>query len=119
MPGARLATVCRQGQPGPVQAPTAASILHADASLRHRSSALDLLFVPGGYGQIAQMEDAETLAFLRRVGARARWVTSACTGVAAPRRRRAAEAATAPRPTGCIMDLLPGLRRDRRSPSAS
>jgi cyclohexyl-isocyanide hydratase len=36
--------------------------------------------VPGGYGQIAQMEDADTLAFLGRVGAEARWVTSVCTG---------------------------------------
>jgi cyclohexyl-isocyanide hydratase len=41
---------------------------------------LDLLFVPGGGGQIPLMEDAETLGFLAAQGARARWVTSVCTG---------------------------------------
>jgi len=40
----------------------------------------DLVFVPGGFGQIAATDDAETLAWLRAVGAGARWVTSACTG---------------------------------------
>jgi cyclohexyl-isocyanide hydratase len=42
--------------------------------------AVDLLFVPGGVGQIAAIEDAATMAWLRGVGAQARWVTSACTG---------------------------------------
>src|SRR5215471_16527113 len=42
--------------------------------------AADILFVPGGYGQIAATDDAETLAWLRAVGREARWVTSACTG---------------------------------------
>lgn len=41
---------------------------------------LDLLFVPGGFGQQALQDDAEILAFLRAEGARARWVTSVCTG---------------------------------------
>lgn len=41
---------------------------------------LDVLFVPGGFGQLALQDDAEVLAFLRREGARARWVTSVCTG---------------------------------------
>ena len=40
----------------------------------------DLLFVPGGWGQVAAGDDAETLAWLRTVGASATWVTSACTG---------------------------------------
>ena len=35
----------------------------------------DILFVPGGHGQLALMEDAETLDFLR-----ATWITSVCTG---------------------------------------
>ena len=42
--------------------------------------ALDLVFVPGGYGQIALMSDAEVLDFLRRQAAGARYVTSVCTG---------------------------------------
>ncbi|MEP9380244.1 DJ-1/PfpI family protein [Aquabacter sp. CN5-332] len=40
----------------------------------------DVLFVPGGPGQLPLMEDEETLAFLRRMAAGARYVTSVCTG---------------------------------------
>lgn len=40
----------------------------------------DILFVPGGPGQLALMEDEEVLAFLRRQAAGARYVTSVCTG---------------------------------------
>ncbi|MEH3144755.1 MAG: DJ-1/PfpI family protein [Methylobacterium frigidaeris] len=42
--------------------------------------AADMLFVPGGPGQIDLMEDAGTLAFLRRQAAGASLVTSVCTG---------------------------------------
>lgn len=42
--------------------------------------ALDLVFVPGGFGQLALQDDDEVLEFLRRQGATARWVTSVCTG---------------------------------------
>jgi len=41
---------------------------------------VDLVFAPGGFGQIAATDDAETVAWVRAVGASARWVTSACTG---------------------------------------
>ena len=41
---------------------------------------LDLLFVGGGPGTTALMEDAEVIAFLRDRGPAARWVTSVCTG---------------------------------------
>jgi len=41
---------------------------------------LDLLLVPGGYGQVHLMGDEQVLDFLRSQGARARWVTSVCTG---------------------------------------
>lgn len=40
----------------------------------------DILCVPGGFGVVAAMEDAETLAWLRQVGSQASWVTSVCTG---------------------------------------
>jgi cyclohexyl-isocyanide hydratase len=40
----------------------------------------DILFVPGGPGQLALMEDAETLAFLREQAREATWITSVCTG---------------------------------------
>jgi cyclohexyl-isocyanide hydratase len=41
---------------------------------------LDIVMVPGGPGQQDLMEDEETLAFLRRQAAGARYVTSVCTG---------------------------------------
>jgi len=42
--------------------------------------ALDLLLVPGGYGQEALMQDAEVLDFIRRQAESARYVYSVCTG---------------------------------------
>ncbi len=42
--------------------------------------AADIVFVPGGFGQIAATDDATTLGWLRKVGSEAAWVTSACTG---------------------------------------
>jgi cyclohexyl-isocyanide hydratase len=41
---------------------------------------LDLICVPGGTGQIELMTDSETLGFLRKQAAGARYVTSVCTG---------------------------------------
>lgn len=41
---------------------------------------LDLICIPGGPGQIALMDDEETLAFVRRMAESAQWVTSVCTG---------------------------------------
>ncbi len=41
---------------------------------------LDLVCVPGGGGMNPLMEDAETLAFLKKQAAGARYVTSVCTG---------------------------------------
>jgi cyclohexyl-isocyanide hydratase len=40
----------------------------------------DILCVPGGFGTVAAMEDAETLAWVRTVAMDAQWVTSVCTG---------------------------------------
>ncbi len=40
----------------------------------------DILFVPGGPGQISLMEDKEFLSFLRRQASDAHYVTSVCTG---------------------------------------
>lgn len=41
---------------------------------------LDILFVPGGLGMIEVMEDPDCLAFLADRGARAKYLTSVCTG---------------------------------------
>jgi cyclohexyl-isocyanide hydratase len=42
--------------------------------------ALDILFAPGGRGQVPLMDDLEVLDFLSKQGAAARYVTSVCTG---------------------------------------
>ena len=41
---------------------------------------LDVLFVPGGYGTNAAMQDDEIVNFLKRVGPSARYITSVCSG---------------------------------------
>jgi cyclohexyl-isocyanide hydratase len=41
---------------------------------------LDLVFIPGGGGQIALMQDDAVLDWVAARGAEARWVTSVCTG---------------------------------------
>ncbi|MBS0518762.1 MAG: DJ-1/PfpI family protein [Proteobacteria bacterium] len=41
---------------------------------------LDVICVPGGFGQVALMTDEETLEFLRQQAKGARYVTSVCTG---------------------------------------
>ncbi|MEP7340514.1 MAG: DJ-1/PfpI family protein [Acidobacteriota bacterium] len=41
---------------------------------------LDVLFVPGGPGQVEMMTDAEYLGFLKRQAESAQYVTSVCTG---------------------------------------
>ena len=40
----------------------------------------DILCVPGGFGVVGAIEDAETLDWVRAVGREATWVTSVCTG---------------------------------------
>ncbi|TPW04400.1 MAG: ThiJ/PfpI domain-containing protein, partial [Alphaproteobacteria bacterium] len=41
---------------------------------------LDLICIPGGFGVDQAMADAETIDFVKRQGARAKYVTSVCTG---------------------------------------
>ena len=41
---------------------------------------LDIVFVPGGPGQLALMEDEEILRFLQKQAKQAKYVTSVCTG---------------------------------------
>ena len=60
---------------------------------------LDLLHVPGGYGQEALMEDQEVLDWVRRQAAGARCAFSVCTGALICGAAGCSRAA-APRPTG-------------------
>jgi cyclohexyl-isocyanide hydratase len=67
-----------------------------------------VVFAPGGYGQIAAIDDGVTLPWLRAAGLRARWVTSACTGallLGAAGLLRGYRAAT----HWAFMDLLPAV----------
>ena len=40
----------------------------------------DILCIPGGVGVADVMEDEQAMAWVRRIGAQAQWVTSVCTG---------------------------------------
>lgn len=72
----RLDLVARTRDPVPTDAGFALLPTASFAEVTHA----DILCVPGGFGTVAAMEDAETLAWLRRVAAEAAWVTSVCTG---------------------------------------
>jgi cyclohexyl-isocyanide hydratase len=62
----------------PVESATGMSIL--PTLTLEECPALDVLFVPGGPGQVELMDDEVVLDFLARQGAQARYVTSVCTG---------------------------------------
>lgn len=76
LPGATTHIVAKTQAPVPSDGPLAIlpTATFADCP------PLDLLCVPGGFGVDQAMEDEETLAFVRREGARAKYVTSVCTG---------------------------------------
>jgi cyclohexyl-isocyanide hydratase len=102
MPGARVQVIAKSA--APIRSEGGLSIL-PDATFA-TADPIDLLFVPGGYGQIAATDDADTLAFVRAAGERAAWVTSACTGallLGAAGLLRGYRAAT----HWAFMDLLP------------
>ncbi|OLF75384.1 thiamine biosynthesis protein ThiJ [Maricaulis sp. W15] len=76
IPGAKVHLVARAA--GPVRTDCGPFIL-ADTSFQDCPQ-LDLICVPGGWGVDAAMEDAATLAFLRRQAEGAQFITSVCTG---------------------------------------
>jgi cyclohexyl-isocyanide hydratase len=76
IPGAEVAIVAKTRDP--VVSETRLAFLPT-ATFEEVTEA-DLLFVPGGFGQIAATADAETRAWVSHIAASAKWVTSACTG---------------------------------------
>src|SRR5256885_7375147 len=76
LPGARVELVAKTREP--VRSETGMAIL--PTAVLAEVPAPDIVFVPGGYGQVAACDDADTLAWLRAAGATARWITSAGTG---------------------------------------
>jgi cyclohexyl-isocyanide hydratase len=111
VPGAQLHLVWKSLEP--VEADSHLAVL--PTTTFEGCPALDVLFVPGGRGQMALMRDEETLGFLRAQGRSARYVTSVCTGallLGAAGLLEGYEAAT----HWAFMDLLPnyGARPVRR-----
>jgi cyclohexyl-isocyanide hydratase len=76
VPGAKVHLVWKAIEP--VKSDTGLEILPTDTLAS--CPRLDVLCVPGGPGVNAMLEDEEVLAFLRRQGADARYVTSVCSG---------------------------------------
>ena len=55
-------------------------VVQADTSLDECPDDLDVLFIPGGPGQVAVMRDDAILRFIADRGQRAKYVTSVCSG---------------------------------------
>jgi cyclohexyl-isocyanide hydratase len=76
VPGATLHMVWKTRDP----VPTDAGFSIVPTTTFADCPQLDVVCVPGGGGQVDLMADAETLDFLRKQAAGARYVTSVCTG---------------------------------------
>ena len=76
VPGAKLHMIWKTRDP----VPTDAGFSIVPNTTFADCPQLDVICVPGGGGQVALMTDPETLDFLRRQAATARYVTSVCTG---------------------------------------
>ncbi len=75
-PNARITLASRTG--GEISADS--GLTFAGLSKLSDVTDCDLICVPGGGGQAAAVRDAEFVAEVRRLGQRARYVTSVCTG---------------------------------------
>ena len=76
LPGAKIHLVAKTK--GPVETDCGPFLLaHTDFAGCPR---LDMLCVPGGFGIDQAMQDADTIAFVKRQAEAARYVTSVCTG---------------------------------------
>ncbi len=76
LPGATTLIVARTRDPVPSDCPLTIqpTVTFAECP------PLDVICVPGGFGVDQAMENEEIIGFVRREGARARYVTSVCTG---------------------------------------
>lgn len=76
IPGARMDLVWKDRQP----VPTDAGFAIVPTATFDDIVAADILCVPGGIGVSDVMDDDAAMAWVRRIGADAAWVTSVCTG---------------------------------------
>ncbi|PJE99444.1 glutamine amidotransferase [Streptomyces carminius] len=77
LPGAETVFVAQR--PGPVRGDRGSLTLVADKGF-DEVPAPDIVVVPGGPGQSAQMENETLLGWLRTASATSTWTTSVCTG---------------------------------------
>jgi putative intracellular protease/amidase len=77
VPGARVTFVAEHT--GPLRTDSDRLALHADATLAELPHP-DIVLVPGGPGQVAQMDDGPVHQWLRTAHATSSWTTSVCTG---------------------------------------
>lgn len=76
VPGAKMHMIWKTRDP----VPTDAGFSIVPTTTFADCPQLDVVCVPGGGGQVDVMVDAEALDFLRKQAAKARYVTSVCTG---------------------------------------
>jgi len=76
LPGAKVAIAAKTRDPVTTDTPLSLVPTHSFADC----PPTDLLCIPGGFGIDDAMQDAETIAFVKREAARAKYVTSVCTG---------------------------------------
>jgi cyclohexyl-isocyanide hydratase len=76
MPGATMDLVWKDRQP----VPTDAGFAIVPTATFDQVRAADILCIPGGIGVSDVMNDEVAMAWVRRIGADATWVTSVCTG---------------------------------------
>jgi cyclohexyl-isocyanide hydratase len=76
IPGAKVHVLAKTLEP----VRTDIGFLETPTMLLSEAPKLDLLFVGGGPGSTAMMEDEEVLAFFRSRAPDAQWITSVCTG---------------------------------------
>jgi cyclohexyl-isocyanide hydratase len=76
VPGAKMHMIWKTRDP----VPTDAGFSIVPTTTFADCPQLDVICVPGGGGQVAVMVDGEALEFLRKQAAKARYVTSVCTG---------------------------------------
>lgn len=78
MPGSRTELVAKAAGPNPTDS---GATLMPDATFETATPSPDVLLVPGGgTPSIDALEDADTMAFLAKQGASAKWVVAVCTG---------------------------------------
>jgi putative intracellular protease/amidase len=77
LPGAEVLFTAER--PGQIRTDTGMLALTADAALTDVSHP-DIVLVPGGPGQEAQMDDGPVHDWLRKADAASSWTTSVCTG---------------------------------------